>query len=280
MKLETKIIKLTDSTPLWWLFTLWLGGNVAMGFVYFFATKYSGLHVLASQNIPLADNFAGFLDSIYFSFTAASTLGFGDIVPFGNLRLLSVIQSCMSLILITLIISRVVSQKQEIMLQKIYHSSFEEKLHSLRASIYHFRENVEKINAKIEKKQMSKKETEEQITLQLLSFYTHSSELQELLDSRDQLKELEGEKMMIHFSLSIQAIIHCIKTAQDHDIDFKDSEDFILGTRLIRKNLIRICNVIEDKHYQESLIKFVKNVRSKINELEDILDDITEEPVH
>lgn len=50
----------------------------------------------------LEGNFNGTLmDCAYFSFTVFSTLGFGDIVPHGNLRYLTGIESLTGLVLIT-----------------------------------------------------------------------------------------------------------------------------------------------------------------------------------
>lgn len=50
----------------------------------------------------LEGNFDGSLmDCVYFSFTAYSTLGTGDIVPFGDLRFLSALESLTGLVLIT-----------------------------------------------------------------------------------------------------------------------------------------------------------------------------------
>lgn len=50
----------------------------------------------------LAGNFDGSLaDSVYFSFTVFSTLGFGDVVPSGHIRYLTGIESLTGLVLIT-----------------------------------------------------------------------------------------------------------------------------------------------------------------------------------
>ncbi len=47
-------------------------------------------------------NFNGtFLDCVYFSFTSFTTLGFGDIVPFGEIRFLVGIESLTGLVMIT-----------------------------------------------------------------------------------------------------------------------------------------------------------------------------------
>lgn len=50
----------------------------------------------------LAGNFdSSLLDCVYFSFTAFTTLGFGDIVPNGDLRFLTGLESLTGLVLIT-----------------------------------------------------------------------------------------------------------------------------------------------------------------------------------
>jgi hypothetical protein len=50
----------------------------------------------------LTGNFDGsILDCVYFSFTTFTTLGFGDIVPIGDLRFLVGIESLTGLVLIT-----------------------------------------------------------------------------------------------------------------------------------------------------------------------------------
>jgi hypothetical protein len=50
----------------------------------------------------LEGNFDGsLLDCVYFSFTSYTTLGFGDIAPFGDLRFLTGLESLTGLVLIT-----------------------------------------------------------------------------------------------------------------------------------------------------------------------------------
>ena len=50
----------------------------------------------------LEGNFGGsLLDCVYFSFTTYTTLGFGDVVPHGDLRYLTGLESLTGLLLIT-----------------------------------------------------------------------------------------------------------------------------------------------------------------------------------
>ena len=64
-------------------------------FAYFLLNKREGWG-------ELSGNYAGsFMDSVYFSFTTFTTLGYGDIEPHGNLRFMAGIESLTGLVLIT-----------------------------------------------------------------------------------------------------------------------------------------------------------------------------------
>jgi hypothetical protein len=69
--------------------------------VWVFATSYYLMH-RAERWGHLEGNFDGsLLDCVYFSFTSYTTLGTGDIVPFGDLRFLTGLESLTGLVLIT-----------------------------------------------------------------------------------------------------------------------------------------------------------------------------------
>lgn len=69
--------------------------------IWIFAIAYYFMHHSEDWG-TLTGNFSGSLmDCAYFSFTVFSTVGFGDIVPTGNLRYLVGIESLTGLVLIT-----------------------------------------------------------------------------------------------------------------------------------------------------------------------------------
>ncbi len=69
--------------------------------VWIFSFAYYLMHHLDGWG-HLEGNFDGsLLDCVYYSFTSFTTLGFGDIVPFGHVRFLTGIESLTGLVLIT-----------------------------------------------------------------------------------------------------------------------------------------------------------------------------------
>jgi hypothetical protein len=69
--------------------------------IWIFAVTYFFMHRSDSWGY-LEGNFDGSLEAcVYYSFTTYTTLGFGDIAPFGDLRFLTGIESLTGLVLIT-----------------------------------------------------------------------------------------------------------------------------------------------------------------------------------
>lgn len=69
--------------------------------VWIFGVAYYFMHGRRGWG-ELVGNFEGsLLDSVYFSFTVYTTLGFGDIQPLGHLRYLTGIEALVGLVLIT-----------------------------------------------------------------------------------------------------------------------------------------------------------------------------------
>jgi len=69
--------------------------------IWIFAVTYFFMHRSGNWGY-LEGNFDGSLEAcVYYSFTTYTTLGFGDIAPFGDLRFLTGIESLTGLVLIT-----------------------------------------------------------------------------------------------------------------------------------------------------------------------------------
>jgi hypothetical protein len=69
--------------------------------VWIFALSFYWMHKADGWG-TLDGNFGGsLLDCVYFSFTTYTTLGFGDVVPHGDLRYLTGLESLTGLLLIT-----------------------------------------------------------------------------------------------------------------------------------------------------------------------------------
>src|SRR5262245_39517984 len=69
----------------------WMLINLACGVVYWLISFLSG-HGLREQGQPMGHGAAALLEAIYFSFVTGLSIGFGDIVPIGIVRVIAVLQ--------------------------------------------------------------------------------------------------------------------------------------------------------------------------------------------
>ncbi len=116
------------------IFLVWITIIIAFGLIFSFlehASPGNGLEGLSSESLTEV-----ILNSIYFSFITATSTGFGDITPLGISRLISVIEAVTGLLMFGIVISKLVSFKQETILKEIYDISFEEKVNRLRSALY------------------------------------------------------------------------------------------------------------------------------------------------
>lgn len=102
-----------------------------------FATAYwlvGGLTGNGSSAEP-SHTLQSWLDAAYFSVVTATSLGYGDLVPQGTTRILALVEATIGLLLLSAVISKFVSRRQEAMLEEVHRLSFENRLGRVHASL-------------------------------------------------------------------------------------------------------------------------------------------------
>jgi len=153
--------KLTDLRDTTWLdkatfpkiLAIWFVITLLFGGMYHFLATDSAHLVYARDNSKVEN----LTDTIYFSFVAATTTGFGDIVPFGWFKIIAVVQVVIGLLLLAVVTSRLVSIKQDAMLTELYDISFKEKISRLRSSLLLFRQSIDRVTTALEEKEFKPK---------------------------------------------------------------------------------------------------------------------------
>lgn len=116
------------------IFLIWIIIIIIFGFFY------SALEYLSPENgllgLEPGPLFYTLLNSIYFSFITATSTGFGDITPLGFSRLISIVEAVSGMVMFGVVLSKLVSFKQEVILNEIYDISFDEKVNRLRSAMY------------------------------------------------------------------------------------------------------------------------------------------------
>ncbi len=117
------------------LLSAWLLMVLGCGLVYW-AAGALGTRALLEGGSPIVSDSRGLFTAIYFSFVTATSLGYGDVVPVGALRLLAVGEGAAGLLLFGLLISKLVSRRQDLLIEEIHHIAFEDRLGRVRSNLH------------------------------------------------------------------------------------------------------------------------------------------------
>ncbi len=99
---------------------IWILVVIGFGFIYYFFQSSTSFLFGIEQQRAVSE----IKDAIYFSVVAATTTGFGDIVPFGKFKIVVIFEIICDLLLIAIVTSKLISIKQDTILNELYESSF------------------------------------------------------------------------------------------------------------------------------------------------------------
>ncbi|MCG2718846.1 MAG: ion channel, partial [Nanoarchaeota archaeon] len=137
-------VKLLQTYTLTQLVFLWVSIGVIFAFIYYLLSFFSQNQLLFLGE-PLNHSFNDFFTILYFSFITLTATGYGDVIPLGISRLLVIVEIFFGLAVFGLLISKIISARQQRIIEELYDISFEEKVNKLRSSLYVYRANVSRL---------------------------------------------------------------------------------------------------------------------------------------
>ena len=170
-----------DKLTFYHLLFIWAVITVLFGLVYFFFTNGNSYLFRVSEG-KAVDKVA---DTIYFSFVGSTTTGYGDIIPEGFFKFIYPFEVILALMLVAIVTSKLVSIKQDVILNEIYEISFNERINRLRSSMLVFRQSLSRIISRIEEGSIKKREVDD--------VYVHISPFEDTLNEIDELIETSGK---------------------------------------------------------------------------------------
>lgn len=231
------------------VFLFWVIVIVLFGLSYMLISHAHGSLTYARDGVTVTS----LLDSAYFSFITATSTGFGDIVPTGANKLISLLEVVIGMTIFAMLTSKLVGMKQERILREVYAISFQERIHRIRSSLYLYRADVGKIIMRLEEDGLRKRELAdlwtlgnffEQRVLEVVELFSQrrrnsftndidvidtkllaNSLVQSLSRTLELLEELERhgadwrrEVTVFAFSEATKAATHCLETMR-HESD-------------------------------------------------------------
>ena len=128
-------LEILANWPLERLIGFWLSMIIAFGVIYWLAGIGMGWGLQAG-NAEVKPDLSGFATAVYFSFVTALSIGYGDVIPLGALRILAVIEGIAGLLIFGCVISKLVSRRQEELIEEIQRTTFDDRLDRVRTNLH------------------------------------------------------------------------------------------------------------------------------------------------
>lgn len=135
------VLDLIDRQTTSRLFLLWLVMVLLCGVLYWVAclAHHSGWfknYGLLENGVPIKPDFAGLLSAIYFSFSTATSVGYGDVLPRGIARPIAMIEAVSALLIFGAVVAKFVSRRQDELMREIHRVTFEERLDRVQTNLH------------------------------------------------------------------------------------------------------------------------------------------------
>jgi hypothetical protein len=101
----------------------WVGGLLPAG-------------ALQQGGVAVRTDLGGAMTALYFSVVTATSVGYGDVVPVGWARLLAVGEAAAGLLIFGMLVSKLVSRRQEKLTLEIHRITFESRLGRVRTTLH------------------------------------------------------------------------------------------------------------------------------------------------
>jgi len=128
------------------LLLLWV--TLAAGFAAAYALMASFIPAHAPQQLLGLTPLERWGDSLYFSIITATSTGYGDIVPMGFSKFLASIQAISSLFVFAILVTKLVSQQQELAVRQMHKLTFEDVFHNTREGLFVIRKDFDRMMGK------------------------------------------------------------------------------------------------------------------------------------
>jgi ubiquinone/menaquinone biosynthesis C-methylase UbiE/rhodanese-related sulfurtransferase len=117
------------------LFLAWLVMILVCGLVYWLASQTHD-HGLRSAGQPLDTGVLGLVTALYFSFVTATSVGYGDVVPLGAVRVVAIAEAVTGLLIFGAVVAKFVSRRHDELVREIHRVTFEERLDRVQMNLH------------------------------------------------------------------------------------------------------------------------------------------------
>ncbi|HEY4001843.1 MAG TPA: ion channel [Candidatus Xenobia bacterium] len=132
---------------------IWLIMVVATAVVYWLLGAMTG-NGLVQDGQPVGVTWRGLGEALYFSGVTATSVGYGDVLPQGLSRVVSLAEAVAELLIFGGIVSKMVSRRQDRLIEDINRNSFEERLGRVRTNLHFILTELQSVSTGLAEERM------------------------------------------------------------------------------------------------------------------------------
>ena len=273
MKRWVKILKNYTFTQ---LIYVWVSIGLCFAAFYYFLSFFPQ-NTLLYLGRPLNHSFSDFLTAIYFSFITLTSTGYGDVIPLGISKLLSIIEIFCGLVVFGFLISKMIYARQQKIIEELYDLSFEEKVNKLRSASYAYRTNISRLIDKIKIVRFYRRLdiiTELEANVEGLKLCMSRVKIFLVSENKKKsitkLNEITLNLLFNSLSLSVSSLIDIIEFLNKKNYNWKKKN--ILKDVSICINSTRISLELYDKiSLKDELRSLLDSIGNSLNSLEELV---------
>ena len=264
-------MNLLDKVSFGKIFFFWIVMTLNFGLAYFLLTL-TPENALTYHGQTLNPDMVGIENSVYYSFITVTTTGYGDVSPQGISKLLAVLEVLFGVIIQGLVVSKLVSFKQEAILEEIYNINYEEAFTNYRRSLSLFRTDLVGFMEKVETGSAKQRDIKD-LWITFSSLDQTLTNIKGLaIPTKESIynKKLDTPKLELilnSLKLSIHKITELLRVMKKHNVSWREE---LLLTSLHYD--IQTCRELLEYEFKKTsdtkVIDKLKTLKAIIEELE------------
>jgi len=267
-------IKILQDLTLKELFYLWVAIGIGFAMIYYLLS-FIPQSSLLYQNQPINHGISDFFTMVYFSFITLTSTGYGDVVPLGISKILSIAEIFLGLAVFGFLISKLISARQQSIIEELYDISFEETVSRMRSSLYVYRANISRIIDRINLTRRVKTFDLTDLESNLEGLKSSVSRVKRFLISESKKPVTKVDELTLNLlfnglSLSITRITEILDLLNYKRYDWKRKTitKYVLSCVASIKELEELYR---EKAIKEELKNLLKNLDDSLKRLEDLM---------
>jgi len=216
------ILNFIDKTSFFRIFFVWFMLVMSFAFIYHLTSSSTFGNLITNKG----NEVTGMFDYIYYSFITATSTGYGDIIPHGTgMRVLAVANVIVGMLMMAIVTSKLVSMKQEKLLEQIYNISFSEKVSRILGGLTLFKGEAERIKETLNENEIIDRKMLFSIKMTMSSLKAHLNDIKaEMVGKKKIIRRLERpqiDQLLSGLSQAFNDLSVIVKSLEKVDVTFK-----------------------------------------------------------